>query len=224
MSDKEEVASSSAAAATTTTDTSTMLPPPKRPAAPADRHMNDSTMPPPRYSNVKSSRKPAVNPKHRFGLHDWKRLLQVSNDLAQRKGQPIRRDITPEEVQQHNKNHDGWMILRDRVYNIGPYLPYHPGGVSILKNVLGKDATSLFDKYHRWVNIDGLIGPLLLGFVTAAPKTANPFSVVPPKESQLSNAPRLSTQAASGSSLLAAEENDDEDEDEDDGMILPPGP
>jgi cytochrome b involved in lipid metabolism len=191
--------------------------------------MNDSTMPPPRYADAKkptTKKLPAVNPRHRFGLHDWKRLLSVSNDLAQRKGQPIRRNMTPEEVREHCKNHDGWVILRGRVYNIGPYLPYHPGGVSIFKNLLGKDATSMFDKYHRWVNIEGLIAPLLLGFIDAPPKLASPFSVVPPKESHLTNAPRVSAQAASGSSLLANDEDADDDDDDDDeeDKILPPPP
>lgn len=229
-----------------------MLPPPDRPA---DRHMNDSTMPPPRFasltvdpdadadadakakvkddaknnaagSTTKKVIKPAVNVRHRFGLHDWKKLLSVSTDLAQRKGQPIRRDMTPEEVRKHDKNHDGWIVLRGRVYNIGPYLPYHPGGVSIFKNLLGKDATIMFDKYHRWVNIDGLIGPLLLGFLAIPPKANNPFSVVPTKESHLTNAPRVSAQAASGSSLLTAHyddgaNDDDEDQDEADKMLLP---
>ncbi len=215
-----------------------MAPPPNRPA---DRMMNDSTMPPPRYINanvnanasgivnanananvsVKKVSKPAVNPRHRFGLHDWKKLLSVSTDLAQRKGQPIRRDLTPDEVRKHDKNHDGWIILRGRVYNIGPYLPYHPGGVSIFKNLLGKDATAMFDKYHRWVNIDGLIGPLLLGFLAVPPTTNNQFSIVPPKESHLINAPRVSTQAASSTSLLFAPQNDEND-DEDDEKILPP--
>lgn len=215
---------------------STMLPPPNRPV-PTDRHMNDSTMPPPRYADAKKSsassvstntntnikKTAAVNPRHRFGLHDWKRLLAASTDLAQRRGQPIRRDITPEEVRLHCKNHDGWIILRGRVYNIGPYLPYHPGGVSIFKNLLGKDATSMFDKYHRWVNIDGLIGPLLLGFIDApaSSSSASPFSVVPPKESHLTNAPRVSAQAVSGSSLLPGINDDDEEEDD---KMLPPAP
>ena len=32
-----------------------------------------------------------------------------------------------------------------------------------MEKYLGRDATILFDKYHSWVNIDGLVGPLLLG-------------------------------------------------------------
>eukprot|EP00934_Nitzschia_sp_Nitz4_P009126 Nitzschia sp. Nitz4//scaffold111_size72815//30009//30671//NITZ4_005787-RA/size72815-processed-gene-0.34-mRNA-1//-1//CDS//3329533171//9116//frame0 len=183
-----------------------------------DRHMNDSTLPIAKTSvagtavnpRTQHRKAPAVNPRHRFGLHDWKRLLMVSNDLAQRKGQPIRRDIPKEEIRQHCKPHDGWIILRGNVYNIGPYLAYHPGGVTILQKVLGKDATSMFDKYHRWVNIEGLIGPLMLGTVAASP-TPNPFSVVPPKESHLTNAPRVSAKVASGSALLANQDSEDDD-------------
>jgi cytochrome b involved in lipid metabolism len=67
------------------------------------------------------------------------------------------------EVQTHNKVYDAWIILSNKVYNITPYLPYHPGGESIMQSVLGKDATILFHKYHTWVNIDNLIGPLYLG-------------------------------------------------------------
>ncbi len=56
------------------------------------------------------------------------------------------------EVQQHKSLHDGWIVLRGKVYNLSPYIAYHPGGESILRGVLGKDATKLYDKYHRWVN------------------------------------------------------------------------
>jgi cytochrome b involved in lipid metabolism len=206
-----------------------MAPPPNRApktssASTSDRLMNDTTMPPPksRYSD----RKTAVNVKARgphFSLNDWKRLLQSSNDLAQRKGQPLRRDIPKEEVMKHNKNHDGWIILRGKVYNIAPYLAYHPGGIGIFKSVLGKDATALFDKFHRWVNVDGLIGPLLLGTVATSPSSssASQFTAVPPKEQHLTNAPRVSAQKiAHESSLLSSSQNDDDDSEEE-PIILP---
>ena len=208
--------------------------PPSPPTSPragtSDSHMNDTTMPPPkqqtRYANQKG--KGVVNVKARgprFGLRDWKLLLKASKDLAQRKGAPVRRGIPIEEVRKHNKNYDGWIILRGRVYNVGPYLPYHPGGIEIFKNVLGKDATSLFDKYHRWVNIDGLIGPLLLGTVeikSSSVTQGNQYSVVPTKETHLTNAPRISAQTiATSGSLLSSSPNDDED-DEEEPIILPP--
>eukprot|EP00979_Chaetoceros_neogracilis_P004852 scaffold842_cov287-Chaetoceros_neogracile.AAC.15 len=117
--------------------------------------MNDSTLPKPR-------RKTGV--KKGFALHDWKLLLNRSNDLAQRKGNPIR-SMSMEEVAQHNKEYDGWMVLHGKVYNVGPYLHYHPGGVGIMKPSLGKDGSRLFEQYHRWVGIDNLIGKMLIGYI-----------------------------------------------------------
>lgn len=117
------------------------------------RHMNDSTMPPPKRTGKKAA--PPVRIKKGFGLSDWTRLVKSSKDLAQLKGQGLRKNITKDEVKQHNKIYDGWMIVHNKVYNIAPYLQYHPGGSAILKPYLGKDATAMFEKYHRWVNVDG---------------------------------------------------------------------
>jgi len=97
-------------------------------------------------------------------------LLSRAKDLAQRGGAPLRRDISLAEVKEHNKPHDGWMVLRGKVYNIGPYLAYHPGGSDIMEKCLGGDATALFDKYHSWVNLESLIGPLLLGYLRMGKK------------------------------------------------------
>ena len=105
--------------------------------------------PPPRSRNKKGLSKG-------FGLHDWALLTKQANDLAQRKGAPLRQ-ITKEELGQHCHVWDGWCALKGKVYNISPYLAYHPGGESIMHKVLGKDASSLFDRYHRWVNIDGYV-------------------------------------------------------------------
>lgn len=131
----------------------------------------------------RTTRKPAVNVRARgprFGLAQWQRLVRSSKDLAQRKGQPFRKDISLEEVQQHNRPHDGWMVLRGVVYNIGPYLAYHPGGEEILHKVLGKDGTKLFDKYHPWVSIEGLIGTLAIG--TLATTTTPEATATTPDE------------------------------------------
>jgi cytochrome b involved in lipid metabolism len=126
-----------------------------------ERKMNDTTMPPPARMNgsipisVRAGRQ-MVGLRKGFGLSDWSRLVQSSSDLAQRKGQPLRR-INWHEIHQHNSVYDGWIVLKGKVYFISPYLAYHPGGETILKKVLGKDATSLYEKYHRWVNEDGYV-------------------------------------------------------------------
>ena len=135
-----------------------------------ERNMNDTTMPPPKTrvsttsatSSTTTTTTNTINggvPRSRqktgvrkgFGLSDWNRLVAVSKDLAQRRGQFIRR-IRWDEIRKHNDVHDGWIVLKNKIYFISPYLAYHPGGERILKPVLGKDASALFDKYHRWVN------------------------------------------------------------------------
>ena len=171
------------------------------------RHMNDSTMPPPKpklqatsssttataTSTARKNTKddtltmrspaeiamgirqkvPPPNTGAKLGLADWMRLLSVTKDIAQLKGQSVRRNITVKEVQQHRTIHDGWMILQQKVYHISPYLAYHPGGINIMKSVLGKDGTILFQKYHPWVNIDGLIGKLLIGYLDTTRSNRN---------------------------------------------------
>ncbi len=123
--------------------------------------MNDTTLPITSSKTSISNKTTTTKPRRRtktflqkgFGLHDWKRLLLSTSDLAQRKGRPLRL-IPPTEISKHDSIHDGWISLHGKVYNIGPYLHYHPGGVDIFKSCLGKDASVLFEKYHRWVNID----------------------------------------------------------------------
>jgi cytochrome b involved in lipid metabolism len=109
---------------------------------------------------------PTIRRKQRsaLGLADWTRLLSVTKDIAQLRGQSVRRSIPMAEVRQHNTIHDGWIVLGNdkRVYNISPYLAYHPGGTKIMISVLGQDATIQFQKYHPWVNWDGYVRCFLL--------------------------------------------------------------
>ena len=37
--------------------------------------------------------------------------------------------ITMEEVQRHRTKADAWTVLGGKVYNITPYLKFHPGGM-----------------------------------------------------------------------------------------------
>ena len=45
------------------------------------------------------------------------------------------------EVSKHNSPEDAWMVIHGKVYNVTPYLPYHPGGVSTLLKEAGGDGT-----------------------------------------------------------------------------------
>ncbi|KAL6125196.1 hypothetical protein ACLB2K_073255 [Fragaria x ananassa] len=49
-------------------------------------------------------------------------------DLAGLKGQSNKRLITMIEVKQHQKGDSMWTVLKGRVYNLPPYMRFHPGG------------------------------------------------------------------------------------------------
>lgn len=103
---------------------------------------------------------------------DWIRLSRSGADLAGLKGERPRKNITKEEVASHKTPEDAWMVLRGKVYNIGPYLRFHPGGASILMSVAGKDGTAAFQRYHPWVNGDALLEKCLVGWLGAPPGDA----------------------------------------------------
>ena len=50
------------------------------------------------------------------------------------------------EIRKHNSLEDFWTVVRGKVYNLTPYLRYHPGGINILMKTAGTDGTVLFDK------------------------------------------------------------------------------
>lgn len=82
-------------------------------------------------------------------------------DLTGLKGKIIQ--VSHQELAKHNKLDDCWMAVRAKVYNVTRYLEYHPGGAEQLMRGAGKDATSLFDEYHAWVNIDQLLSKCYIG-------------------------------------------------------------
>ena len=49
------------------------------------------------------------------------------------------------------------------MYDLTPYLKFHPGGTPLLVAVGGKDATRVFDAYHAWVNAGALLASCLVG-------------------------------------------------------------
>ena len=99
-----------------------------------------------------------------FSQVDWMRLTKSHPDLAGLAGGPQRR-LTLEEVAKHCTEADAWTVVNDRVYNLTPYLPFHPGGKPLLMKGAGKDSTALFNKYHPWVNIHYMMAACLVGVV-----------------------------------------------------------
>ena len=97
---------------------------------------------------------------------------------------------------------------------------------------LGRDATKVFDKFHSWVNIEGLVGVLLLGYVAVERKgkavVEEEGLVLPSGESGMPAsssvefampAPRPVKNAVVPS-LLSPADRDDESDDDDEDMLL----
>ena len=76
------------------------------------------------------------------------------------------KEYTWDEVAQHNTLPSVWSVYNGTVYDITMYINVHPGGKKILEKVFGKDMTALFNKFHGYVNIDSIIGPLKIGTIT----------------------------------------------------------
>ncbi|KAF2205769.1 NADH-cytochrome b-5 reductase [Delitschia confertaspora ATCC 74209] len=51
-----------------------------------------------------------------------------------------------EEVKKHTKKDDIWIVVHNKVYDITKYLEDHPGGIPILLEVGGADATEAFEE------------------------------------------------------------------------------
>jgi cytochrome b involved in lipid metabolism len=52
--------------------------------------------------------------------------------------------IPPSVLREHNKRDDAWAAINGKVYNITPYLAFHPGGEKELMRIAGRDGTRLF--------------------------------------------------------------------------------
>ncbi|WVW84965.1 hypothetical protein I302_107001 [Kwoniella bestiolae CBS 10118] len=108
---------------------------------------------------VKKKRaKVALTPGH--SALDWARLTSSGEDL---RGVSGFQRVTMAELKEHNTPDDAWSAFNGMVYNITPYLPFHPGGEDELMRVAGRDGTKLFMLTHSWVNMDFMLKECMVG-------------------------------------------------------------
>lgn len=77
--------------------------------------------------------------------------------------------ITPSQLKYQNgrKGKDAWTSYQGRIYNIGAYLDFHPGGVDELMKGAGRSSDKLFAEVHPWVNWEGMLGECLIGMLVS---------------------------------------------------------
>ncbi|KAI0160537.1 hypothetical protein GGR57DRAFT_386012 [Xylariaceae sp. FL1272] len=153
--------------------TSSLSPPSRGPVpnrgASYDRQPGSSTLaPPPTHSSKpsKPSRKVTLEPGH--SPLDWARLANhPASDLRNLGPNASYLRVTPSmlKAQTGRKGKDAWTALGGRVYNITPYLPFHPGGEPELLRAAGRDGTKLFAEIHSWVNYETMLSSCLIGLL-----------------------------------------------------------
>ncbi|KAI6095714.1 cytochrome b5-like heme/steroid binding domain-containing protein [Pisolithus croceorrhizus] len=98
-----------------------------------------------------------------FGPLDWAKLKSQGVDALL--------CVPPSVLKSHNKKQDAWTAINVKVYNIMPYLPYHPGGEKELMRGAGRDGTKLLSLTHAWVNMDFMLDSCLVGFLVPEPSS-----------------------------------------------------
>lgn len=122
----------------------------------------------------KVRRKEALKPGH--SALDWARASREGGEDFRAGFEFPNQRITLSEVAEHKRKNDAWSVFHGKVYNITPYLDYHPGGVSQLMKCAGKDGTELFMKTHGWVNAELMMESCMIGFLVREPSANNPSS------------------------------------------------
>jgi len=93
---------------------------------------------------------------------DWARLTSSGANL---RGVPEIRKYTINEVSCHKTKDDAWTVFNGKIYNITPYLKFHPGGEKELMRSAGKDGTKLFMTTHAWVNYEYMLEKCFVGYL-----------------------------------------------------------
>ncbi|KAL6237358.1 hypothetical protein BDW75DRAFT_203942 [Aspergillus navahoensis] len=110
-----------------------------------------------------------------FSPLDWAALTSNPNHKLRGANLPATLiKVTPSmlKLQNGRKGMDAWTSYQGKVYNISPYLPFHPGGKGELLRGAGKDSGKLFLEIHPWVNWDAILGECLVGILVSENEAA----------------------------------------------------
>ncbi|KAL2803145.1 hypothetical protein BJX63DRAFT_412871 [Aspergillus granulosus] len=123
----------------------------------------------------KASQRPVLEPG--YSPLDWAALAANPNNNLRGTNLPSTYiKVTPSMLKAQNgrKGMDAWTSYQGKVYNITPYLPFHPGGKGELLRGAGKDSGKLFLEIHPWVNWDGILGACLVGILVSENEAIEP--------------------------------------------------
>ncbi|KAK4075601.1 hypothetical protein Trihar35433_2161 [Trichoderma harzianum] len=93
-------------------------------------------------------------------------------------------EYTADEVAQHTKSDDIWMTIHGEVYDVTKYVMDHPGGIEVLLEAAGTDASDPFDNAGHSDDAFDLMTPFRIGKLKGHvnKKSKNPILLQPPLE------------------------------------------
>ncbi|KAJ5220566.1 hypothetical protein N7468_009770 [Penicillium chermesinum] len=86
-------------------------------------------------------------------------------------------EITTEELGAHKSRSDLWVAIHGKVYDVTKYLKDHPGGVDVLLDVAGQDATAAYEDVGHSEDADEILESFLIGTLKDATEYKAPATV-----------------------------------------------
>lgn len=81
--------------------------------------------------------------------------------------------ISLQDVQSHCYEDDAWMVIYDRVYNVTDFLIQHPGGMDVMLEYLGYDATMAFQGVGHSQDAIEMMEQYLIGILPKSERAYN---------------------------------------------------
>uniref|UniRef100_A0A914Z8W8 Cytochrome b5 heme-binding domain-containing protein n=1 Tax=Panagrolaimus superbus TaxID=310955 RepID=A0A914Z8W8_9BILA len=75
------------------------------------------------------------------------------------------KEFNGEEIAKHNSEDSLWVIINGKVYDLTKFYLNHPGGVGVLMDAAGKDATKEFEKADHSLDSKDIMRDYMIGFL-----------------------------------------------------------
>lgn len=122
--------------------------------------------------SARPSRKVLLDPGH--SPLDWAHLIANPPTPTFLRGVDVPQRlirVPPSALRYHNgrKGKNAWGVYQGKVYNLSPYMKFHPGGVDQLMRGAGKEeeGEQLFNEIHPWVSWENMLGECLIGILVS---------------------------------------------------------
>jgi predicted heme/steroid binding protein len=89
------------------------------------------------------------------------------------------KQFSVEEVAQHNKAGDCWIVIDNKVFDVSNFLKEHPGGSKVVLKLAGKDATKEFKQLHAPDVLTKYAPQLCIGEIAVKSESKQKDSQVP---------------------------------------------